>query len=174
MMNRLLMAFASIVCLTVSAQTASPSAGKFGPQWRLLIGEWTSEPTAAGGTGSCAFRFDLGGHILVRTNHAELPVAGSRGAGKHDDLMVIYPGASEAEARATYWDNEGHVIEYSASWSADGSLLTFLSKPGAGPQFRLTYKKLAPNSLSVSFDLAAPDQAGAFKTYTSGHIRRRK
>jgi hypothetical protein len=174
MIHRLLIALASIVCLTVSAQTASPSAGKFGPQWRLLIGEWTGEPSAAGGTGSCAFRFDLGGHILVRTNHAELPSAGNRGAGMHDDLMVIYPGASEAEARATYWDNEGHMIEYTASWSADGNTLTFLSKPGAGPQFRLTYKKSTPDSLSVSFDMAAPGQAGAFKTYTSGRIRRQK
>lgn len=88
--------------------------------------------------------------------------------------MVIYPGASEAQARAHYWDNEGHVIEYSASWSADGNTLTFLSQPGAGLQFRLIYKKLDPDTFNVSFDIAPPGQTGAFKTYTSGRIRRRK
>jgi hypothetical protein len=88
--------------------------------------------------------------------------------------MVISPGANEGQAQATYWDNEGHVIEYSASWSAEGTTLTFLSKRGPGPQFRLTYKKVDPDTLTVSFDLAPPGQAGAFKTYTSGRIRRQK
>ena len=173
-MHYLLSALVALACLTVSAQTTNPSGGKFGPQWRLLVGEWTSEASAGVGAGSCAFRFDLGGHILMRTNHAELPAAGNRPGGAHDDLMVIYPGANEASGHATYWDNEGHVIEYSASWSADGATLTFLSKPGAGPQFRLTYKKLDSDSLSVAFDMAAPGQTGAFKTYTSGRIRRQK
>jgi hypothetical protein len=88
--------------------------------------------------------------------------------------MVIYPRANESQAQATYWDNEGHVIEYATSWSADGSTLTFLSKPGAGPQFRLTYKRLDSDSFSVSFDMAPPGQPGAFKSYTSGRIRRQK
>ncbi len=88
--------------------------------------------------------------------------------------MVIHPGASETQAHATYWDNEGHVIEYSAAWSADGKTLIFLSKPGQGPQFRLTYRQLDADTFSVSFDMAAPGQGGAFKTYTSGRIRRLK
>ncbi len=161
-----------IICLGASAQAAGPAAAKFGPQWRLLVGEWTSEGAAGVGADVCAFRFSLGDHILVRTNHAELPAAGNRPGGTHDDLMVIYPGATDAQGQATYWDNEGHVIEYTATWSSDGNTLTFLSKPGPGPQFRLTYRKLDPDSLSVSFDMAPPGQAGAFKTYTSGRIRR--
>ena len=151
-------------CLAVSARaqgTAPAAAAKLGPQWRLLAGEWVSDASAGGGAGHCSFRFDLGDHIMVRTNHAELAAAGNRPGGLHDDLMVIYPGASVAQGRATYWDNEGHVIEYNAGWSADGNTLTFLSKPGAGPQFRLTYKKLDADSLSVSFEMAAPGQAGA-------------
>lgn len=176
-MHRLLSALISMFCLTVSAQgqgTTASTDGKFGPQWGSLVGEWTGEAPAGTSTGRCAFRFELGGHILLRTNHAELPAAANRPGGAHDDLMVIYPGPSGAQAHATYWDNEGHVIEYSASWSADGNTLTFLSKPGAGPQFRLTYKRLDTDSLSVSFDMAAPGQAGTFKPYTSGRIRRQK
>jgi hypothetical protein len=169
-MQRLLPLLILMACLAAMAQPAA----KFGAHWRFLSGEWTGEATAGGGSGSCSFRFELGDHVLVRTNHAELPAGGSRPAGIHDDLMVIYPGASEAQAQATYWDNEGHVIEYSASWSADGNTLTFMSKPGPGPQFRLIYKKVDSDTLTVSFDMAPPGQAGAFKVYTSGRMRRQK
>jgi hypothetical protein len=110
----------------------------------------------------------------MRTNHADLAATGTQPAHVHDDLMMIYPGATSAQARAMYWDNEGHVIEYSASWSADGNVLTFLSKSGAGPQFRLTYKKLDTDRLSVNFEIAPPGQTAAFKSYTSGVIRRQK
>ncbi len=175
-MRRSLLALLSILCLSAQAQTASTSTSstKFGPQWRFLVGKWTSEAAAGVGAGTCAFQFDLGGHILVRTNHAEIPASGNRPAGTHDDLMVVSPGASKTEATATYWDNEGHVIEYTAAWSADGTTLTFLSKPAPGPQFRLVYKKLDADNLDVSFDIAPPGQPGAFKTYVSGRIRRQK
>jgi hypothetical protein len=174
-MHRLLAALICTICLAAVARgTAASSEGKLGTQWGILAGEWTSDATAGSGSGHCAFRFELGGHILVRTNHAELPAAGSRPAGVHDDFMVVYPGKGEAQAQANYWDNEGHVIEYSANWSADGTTLEFLSKPGAGPQFRLIYKKLDADTLNVSFEMAPPGQAGAFKPYTSGRIRRQK
>ena len=86
--------------------------------------------------------------------------------------MVISPGATETQGRAMYWDNEGHVIEYSATWAPDGNTLTFVSKAGPGPQFRLTYKKMEADSLTVGFEMAPPGQSGAFKPYTSGRIRR--
>jgi hypothetical protein len=114
----------------------------------------------------------LGEQIIVRTNHAELPAAGARQAAAHDDFMVIYPGSAADQGRAMYWDNEGHVIEYSASWAPDGNTLTFVSKAGPGPQFRLIYKKVDADALTVSFEMAPPGQAGAFKPYTSGRIRR--
>lgn len=167
----LLFVLVSTVCIAVSAlaQSAPPAAAKFGPQWQLLLGEWTAEASAKG-AGYCAFRFELGAHILVRTNHAEITGA----SGAHEDLMVISPVGGEGQAQATYWDNEGHRIEYSGSWSADGTRLTFLSKPSPGPQFRLTYKKVDSDTLTVSFDMAPPGQEGAFKPYTSGKIRRQK
>lgn len=118
-MHRLLviLIFTLSAAISALAQSATSSAGaKFGPQWQLLLGEWTGEASSAGGAGYCAFRFELGDHILVRTNHAE--ITGRSGA--HDDLMVISPGPGEGQAQASYWDNEGHRIEYSASWSGDG------------------------------------------------------
>ena len=161
-------------CLAAGAQTqnAASSSKKFGPKWKLLEGKWAADPGPGGGSGSCAFYFGLNQNVLVRTNHAELTGSASAPAGIHDDLMVIYPGDSEDQARASYWDNEGHTIEYSANWSADGSALTFLSKPGSGPQFRLTYKKVDSDTLTVSFDMAPPGNPGAFKVYTSGRIHR--
>ncbi len=173
-MHRLLLAILPILCLSAQAQTANASSATFGPQWRFLVGTWTSGATAGLGAGICTFQFDLGGHILVRTNHAEIPASGNRPAGTHDDLMVLSPGASEAQAQATYWDNEGHVIEYTAAWSADGATLTFLSKPAPGPQYRIVYEKLDSESLNVSFDIAPPGEAGGFKTYISGCVRRQK
>ena len=172
-MRKWLVSVALLFCLTVAAQ-AQPAAGtaKFGPKWRLLLGGWAGEGPTGAASGNCSFRFELGEHIILRSNHAELPASGARQAGAHDDFMVIYPGSGEDQARAMYWDNEGHVIEYSAAWAADGNTLTFVSKAGPGPQFRLIYKKVDADTLTVSFEMAPPGQAGAFKPYTSGRIRR--
>jgi hypothetical protein len=46
-----------------------------------------------------------------------------------------------------------------------------LSKPSAGPQFRLTYKREDEKTFSVVFAMAAPGQ-GSFKVYTSGKMKR--
>ena len=172
-MHKRIVSTALLCCLTVAAQ-AQPAAGtaKFGSKWRLLLGDWAGEGPKGAASGSCSFRFELGEHIIVRTNHAELPASGARQATAHDDFMVIYPGSAENQGRAMYWDNEGHVIEYSASWATDGNTLTFVSKAGPGPQFRLIYQKVDADALSVSFEIAPPGQAGAFKPYTSGRIRR--
>ena len=85
--------------------------------------------------------------------------------------MVIYPALTEDKGKAVYFDNEGHMIEYDAEWSADGKTLTFLSKPGAGPQFRLSYQREDAKTFAVRFEMAAPGQ-GSFKLYTSGKMRR--
>jgi hypothetical protein len=171
-MNRIVKLLLGCVLAGLMLQTAGAEASpaKFGIKWQSLIGQWRGEG-ASGGGGACGFHFDLSEQIIVRTNHAALPATGGRPANLHDDLMVIYPGPTEDKAKAIYFDNEGHVIEYGAEWSADGNTLTFLSKPAAGPQFRLTYKRLEAKLFSVSFDMAPPGQA-AFKTYTSGKIRR--
>ena len=156
--------------LRCQAQPAGASA-KFGAMWHALLGEWKGENASGGDSGACGFHLDLADHVIVRTNHAVLAAEGVRPAGIHDDLMIVYPGATADKGRAMYFDNEGHVIEYNADRSADGNMLTFQSKPAAGPQFRLVYKRLDPKAFSVSFEMASPGQ-GAFKPYTSGKIER--
>jgi hypothetical protein len=155
--------------LSATAEAAdAPSASKFGAAWGGLIGEWKGEGPTGAGSGACGFRYDLSGNVIVRTNHAEL--TGRTAA--HDDLMVIYPGTGPGKVSAMYFDNEGHVIEYAGEWSAAGDSLTFVSKPGPGPQFRLTYKKVNAETWTVNFEMAPPGQPGAFKPYTSGKLRR--
>ena len=156
--------------LRTEAQPAGAST-KFGAKWHALLGEWTGENASGSSAGACGFHLDLADHIIVRTNHAVLAPSGSVPAGAHDDLMIIYPSVTEDKARAVYFDNEGHVIEYDAEWSADGNTLAFLSKPAAGPRFRLTYQKADAKTFSVTFEMAPPGQA-AFKVYTSGKIKR--
>ncbi len=159
-----LLVTASIWQFDSSAADNSSSTSKFGPKWQALIGEWKGQDNS----GTCGFHFDLGEHVIVRTNLATL--AGT--TAPHSDLMIISADGGGDKGRAAYWDNEGHVIEYTASWSTDGNTLTFLSKPGPGPQFRLIYKKSDGESFTVNFEMASPGQS-TFRSYASGKITRR-
>jgi hypothetical protein len=153
----------------------APAANKLDSKWSALVGEWAGEGSGSpgSGAGTSSFQFDLQKQVLVRRSHSEYPASEGRPATVHDDLMVIYPGTGE-ESRAIYFDNEGHVIEYSAKWSAGGDALTFLSKATAGaPQFRLEYKKIDAETLSVAFGMVPPGQDGAFKPYVSGRLKRK-
>jgi hypothetical protein len=156
--------------LRIDAQSAAP-AEKFGPKWHVLLGEWKGENGPKGGSGACTFRLELGGHIIVRTNYAVLPPGGNAPAGTHEDLMIIYPSSTEDKARAVYFDNEGHVIEYYSEWTNDGNTLLFVTKPGTGPTFKLVYEKVDPNTFSVRLETATPGQGG-FKVHTAGKIKR--
>jgi hypothetical protein len=91
----------------------------------------------------------------------------------HEDLLVIYTGPKPGEARALYVDNEDHVIQYLATWSADGKTLTFVSDvtPGA-PRFRMTCRIQSTDGHVLDFDIAPPGSPDAFKPYVSGKLRR--
>ena len=158
-----------------TSKSTQSAVQKLDSKWNLLIGEWSGggagEPGSGAGTSS--FQFDLQKQVLVRRSHSEYPASGGRPATVHDDLMVIYPGIGD-ESRAMYFDNERHVIEYTATWSGSGDTVTFLSKPTQGaPQFRLTYKKVDVQTLTVGFEMAPPGQTGAFKPYVSGRLKRK-
>jgi hypothetical protein len=164
-----------IALLAMSAATPPPAAGEpFGPPWTALLGSWTGEgegqPGAGGGAST--FELDLERHVMLRRSHADYPAGAGRPAAHHEDLMVLYPAAAAGPMRAIYFDNEGHVVEYTGSWSADAATLTLTSAASPGsPGFRLVYRVLAPGRMSVSFDVAAPGGEG-FKTYVSGVLRR--
>jgi hypothetical protein len=165
----------TILCLSMALAVIHPAAGgdlsqaapKFGPKWRTLIGEWKGQDNSGAPSGACGFHLDLADPIIVRTNLATLPGA----AAPHTDLMIISPESTGDKASAAYWDNEGHIINYAATWASDGNTLTFVSKPGPGPQFRLIYKKADSDSFTVNFEMAPPGQT-TFRPYASGKISR--
>jgi hypothetical protein len=149
-----------------ASQAAAPALSA---AWTALLGDWKGEGGGApgAGTGGESFRYDLDKHVITRRGTSDYPAANGRPATHHEDFTVIYPPPSGDEASAVYFDNEGHVVNYSASWSSDGKTLVFVSTGDArGPQYRLTYTMLGPNRLGISFEVAPP--GGPFKTYVTG------
>ena len=145
--------------------------------WHFLLGEWTAEGEGRPGqsTGTFSFNFELQGKILVRRNRADYPATKDRPAFSHEDLMVIYSQPGLSGFQAVYFDNEGHVIRYSASFSEDGNSLTFLSDPEpSAPRFRLTYTKGKHGALAVKFEIAPSDKPESFSTYVEGVARHAK
>lgn len=142
--------------------------------WQFDLGEWTGEGRGEPGEGSGGFRFDLDlqGQILVRRNFAEYPATTEKSAYRHDDLMIIYHDLQHG-FRATYWDNEGHIIIYTAQFSQDKNTLIFLgdSVPSA-PRFRFTYRKSGDDMLAIKFESAPPGKPEDFAPYIEAAARR--
>jgi hypothetical protein len=167
-----------LVFLTVAAGAACGFPDD--DPWKLygfLIGEWKGEGGGEPGKGSGVFSFDwdLQKKVLVRRNRAAYPATQGRPASSHEDLMVIYQGESDGPTRAIYFDSEGHVINYAATFSEDKRTLTFLSSavPGA-PRFRLSYTNEKADAVHIKFEIAPPGRPDDFKTYLEGNARRQE
>jgi len=173
------------VVLTVLTAQAWPAAGQgappsaprpaFGPQWRVLIGDWAGDGGGQPGsaTGRTSYRFEVGERAIIRRNRADVAASAGRPASVHEDLLVIYAGSKPGETRALYVDNEDHVIQYSAAWSTDGKTLTFVSDAmPMAPRFRMTYKIQSADAHVLDFDMAPPGSPDAFKLYVSGKLKR--
>ncbi len=161
------------VALSAAAQAAPPRACG---AWDALIGAWEADPDSAapGSTGWSTFQREVQDKVIVRRNRAEYPATKDKPASVHDDLMVIYEDPSGPQQRATYWDNEGHVIRYLVSTSSDGCVLTLVTEPAtSGPRFRLTYTSRGPDSVTGLFEIAAPATPDAFKKYLQWTMHRR-
>jgi hypothetical protein len=167
--------FSALMLVAFSAGTAASSDDDAWKPYRFLVGEWTGEGGGEPGKGSGRFSFawDLQKKVLVRRNRAEYPAAQGRPAFSHEDLMVIYRADRGGPAKAIYFDSEGHVINYAATFSNDERTITFLSDtvPSA-PRFRLSYTKGADDSMGIKFEIAPPGTPEVFKTYLEGNARR--
>lgn len=165
-MRRIVVAALLWVALPAAAQNTPPPPD-WGP-WAALEGSWVAEGASSGQPGQATsggftFEFQLDKHIFVRRNFARYP------GFRHDDLAVMTP------RRATYWDNEGHAIEYAVESLDDGKTLRWVSAPAAGaPRFRFTYRRLSAARLAVVFEMAPPGQPEAFKVYTEATVRRQR
>ena len=159
------------------AQTGGAAATPDWSAWQPLLGEWVGEGGGGPGEGAGGFTYaaDLQGRVIVRRNFADYPAANGRPAFSHNDLMVIYQDPSGV-TRADYWDNEGHVIRYGASWSADGRTLTFVSDPAPGsPRFRLIQALAGAraDTMAIRFEIASPARPDSFATYIEARAHRK-
>ncbi len=138
-------------------------------QWAYLIGAWKGEGDGKPGQGKGSFSFlpDLDGKVLVRKNHSEYPASTGKQAIIHDDLMIVYVEGSGAAAKAIYFDNEGHVINYAVSY-LESEIVLVSDVIQNLPRFRLTYHEIDKKTLHVKFEIASPSNANDFKTYLEG------
>jgi hypothetical protein len=170
-----------LICVTLglSATNSFTQQSPTVPNWdafRFLVGDWVGDGTGIPGkaTGGFSFAYDLQGQVLVRKNYANYPPTKDRPAFSHDDLMVVYQEPGGKQIKASYFDSEGHVIQYAVKFSDDGGTLTFLSDPlPSTPRFRFTYIKKEPDVLALQFDIAPPGKPEAFSTYVSAIARRK-
>jgi len=142
--------------------------------FRFLIGTWVSEGGPEKGSVTFSLEPDLHDKVLVRRNVAYPPAAKDRPPQKHEDLMVIYWDAGAKQFRASYFDSEGHVIQYSVALLPARKGLVFVSEPDSSKlRFRLTYRKASGDLVDINFAIAAPGQRDRFKTYLEGTVRRK-
>ncbi len=155
---------------------ASPAARAEEDRWadfRFLIGTWVSGGKPEDGSGRFSLEPDLQGKVLVRRNSASVPAAKGQAPAKHEDLMVVYSDPRGEHFRATYFDSEDHVIDYSVSPLPNKQGLVFVSNPKLpGPCFRLTYTKAAGGEVAVKFEIAPPGKTDQFRTYLQGLVKR--
>jgi hypothetical protein len=165
---------ASLICSSAWAQ-----GGKTEDRWerfQFLVGAWSGTGAGKPGEsmGKTSFSFDLDKNVIIRKNRVEIaPKAGETRGSVHEDLMIIYRRPGEPAPHAMYFDNEGHTIEYIASFPEKEPSVVFESKGAEKmPSFRLVYEMTPAGELSIEFLIAPP--GGEFRSYTKGTAAREK
>jgi len=142
-------------------------------KWNWLIGEWIGEGSGQPGQGGGTFSFvlELDKKILVRKSHSEYPATENKPAVIHDDLMIIYLDITGNPSKAIYFDNEGHTINYTISYS-NKSIVLLSDKISNVPIFRLTYTLLDNETINTKFEMSQDGEK--FMTYIEGKSKRTK
>ena len=167
--------FLIVLALLASAIGQQAPKGDF-RDLNFLLGDWVAEGGGGPGQGTGGFSFapDLQGTIVIRKNYAEYPATKDKAAYRHDDLMVVYKDPSNKQLRATFFDNEGHVINYGVHSGADGNTIEFLSDLAtSSPRYRLSYQKTGADTLKLRFEIAPAATPDLFKTYIEASARRK-
>jgi hypothetical protein len=167
-------AFIALSCLSVAAQTSAVTSPNPFASLAFLEGTWDANVQNNASvklTGRYTFARELDDHILARHSTSDPNCkAPATFDCAHGDLLYVFQDAPGSSLKAIYFDNEGHVIHYDVSTPTPTSVV-FLSMPGPGPQFRLTYE-LAAGVMTGRFQMHMPGQ-GDWRTYLewSGHRR---
>jgi hypothetical protein len=161
---------ASRAAITTTASTTTTPVVKVDASWGPignLVGAWEGTNDDKSSSGTVTIQQDLGGKILVRRGTNE------SAQGHHEDFSVI-SHAHDGTLHADYYDNEGHVIRYGITASADGKQFVFASEgPDAAPRFRLTYTLKTDDDLEILFEMAPPG-ATEFHKFTGGTVHRKR
>ena len=148
----------------IQAQQLQPDPWK---DFEFLLGEWSWTGGGHPGQatiGTCTFKRDLDGTVLRRNVHLEYPATRDRAAFTHDDLLYVYRDPADSSLRAIFFDNENHIIRYAVTVNPDSIQFLSDAAPG-GTRARMTYKRVAPDSVSETFELAPPGKPGEFTKY---------
>lgn len=134
----------------------------------FLVGRWAATGGGSPGQASGVSEFEraLQGHALVRRSFAEYPATSTAPASRHDDLMVVFPGADGALG-ADYYDTEGHHIHYAVGVPSPGSAVFVSDSIAGAPRFRLSYRLDPSGHLRGTFEIAPPGSPDRFGPYLS-------
>ena len=140
----------------------------------FLIGDWKGEGSGNPGEGEgiFSFKYDLNYKILLRKSHSEYPAAKDKPLIVHEDLMIIYLDYFGNPNRAIYFDNEGHVINYSITFPNNNDVVFTSDKIPNAPIFRLTYSKIESDLLNVKFEMSQDGEN--YQAYVEGRSKRQK
>lgn len=166
--NLILAAVLVIMTTAVFGQEKSSSLEKF----NFLIGNWKGEGSGKPGEGQGYFSFkpDLDNNILIRKSHSEYPAQKDKPLIVHDDLLIVYLNNSGNPDKAIYFDNEGHVINYSVTFPNERDIVFTSDKITNVPVFRLTYSAVDSNTVNIVFDMSQDGEN--FRTYVEGKSKR--
>jgi hypothetical protein len=172
-MKILCLALVTLLYLPVAAQTAPNAAADPFKPLAFLEGTWDANVqnnAAVKVSGRYTFNRELDGHVFARhsTNDANCKAPANFDC-SHSDLLYVFQDAPGSPLKADYFDNEGHVIHYDVS-TPTPTTVVFLSTPGPGPQFRLSYE-LSAGVMTGKFQMHMPDQS-EWRTYlewSGGH-----
>ncbi len=173
----IVLVLAAVAGLCIVQSSAAAAENDVWAPLQFLVGTWTGVGSGQPGealTGETTFSYELDRNVLVRMNKAEYPPKpGQKAAQVHEDLLMIYPAPGGKEFKGVYFDNEGHVINYTIPLPSKPSSVVFDSEASEkGPRFRLVYEMTKEGLLSVEFLIAPP--GGEFKSYTKGVLKRQK
>jgi hypothetical protein len=151
----------TLAAIEARAQNAASDGWK---KFEFLLGRWTGvagdkDTPQGAGRGEFSFALELNRTIIVRHNYAEY-----KNAPRHDDLMVIYLDAPNDPPRAMYFDSEGHVIHYTASFPSANAVVFESDGSQSDPRYRLSYW-MEQAALKGRFEVAPP--GGEYTSYMS-------
>lgn len=142
-------------------------------KWNQLTGEWKGEGSGrpGQGDGTFSFTFGLDKNVIERRSHSEYPATQNKPLIVHDDLMIVYPDFGGNPTKAIYFDNEGHIIQYTITYADESIVLTSSKMPNV-PVFRLTYTLLNSETVNTKFEISTDGEK--FMTYIEGQSKKVK